>query len=83
LALPALTLLLESLAALGELDAPRAELVAFAPPGAPLALQLLAPEGLRLTGRLGPGGVAARRALAARLLAVEDAEWRSVQGDRR
>jgi hypothetical protein len=82
-ALPALALLLESLAALGELDAPRAELVAFAPPGAPLALQLLAPVGLRLAGRLAPGGIAARRALAARLLGVAAAERGSVQGDRR
>ena len=77
--LPALTLLLEALAGIGELEAPDPGLVAFAPPGAPLALQLLAPQRLRLSGRPSPGGVAARRALAARLLGVDDARGGAVQ----
>ena len=81
--LPALTLLLEALAGLGELDAPPLGLIALAPPGAPLTLQLLAPQPLRLTGRPSPGGIAARRALAARLLGVEAAGAAAVQGEPR
>ena len=68
--LPALSLLLERLALLGRLRAPRADLFALAPPGAPLALHTLAAPLLEPGAAAAPGDRAARRALAAELLGL-------------